>query len=148
MWRNTPTSFGLTSRLLHWVMAALILALLILGTLLTTLRPSLATLWLYGLHKTLGISVLTLTVIRLIRHRFSPPPGPLGTNALINRIARTTHATIYLLLLAIPLSSWVARSATGLDVVIFDAVTRPPSPPLPKPGRPPVSPSTACSPRL
>lgn len=127
MWRNSTTSFGLASRLLHWTMAALIVALLILGTALSWIQPNLSTLWLFGLHKTLGLTALSLALIRLIWHRISPPPPPLGPTAQWqNRAARATHLALYLLMLAIPLSGWIASSATGLDVVIFGQITLPP----------------------
>ncbi len=126
MWRNTPTRFGLLTRALHWTMALLIFALLALGTTLANIQPGLANLWLYGLHKTLGFIALSLCLIRLIWHRYSPPPPPIGpARALTNRLARATHTAIYLLLLAIPLSGWVASAATGLDVVIFGHITLP-----------------------
>ena len=51
-WRNTPTGFGLISRLLHWAMAALILAQIPLGLQIATMQLGLANLWLFGLHKT------------------------------------------------------------------------------------------------
>lgn len=125
MWRNSATRFGLASRLLHWTMAALIVALLILGTMLVRIQPNLSTLWLYGLHKTLGLIALALALIRLIWHRFTPPP-PIGPNtAWQNRAARATHRALYLLMLAIPLSGWIASSASGLDVVIFGQITLP-----------------------
>ena len=108
-------------------MAGLILALLVLGTALGWIKPNLSTLWLYGLHKTLGLTALSLAVIRLIWHRISPPPRPLGPpSQWQNRAARATHLALYLLMLAIPLSGWVASSATGLDVVIFGQITLPP----------------------
>lgn len=126
MWRNSPTAFGRTSRVLHWTMALLIVVLLILGTVLTRIQPNLSTLWLYGLHKTLGLTALGLGLVRLIWHRISPPPPPLGPAAhWQNRAARATHRALYVLMLAIPLSGWIASSATGLDVVIFGQITLP-----------------------
>jgi len=127
MWRNSPMHFGWASRLLHWLMAALIVALLILGTVLVRIQPDLSTLWLYGLHKTLGLCALTLALIRLIWHRISPPPAPIGpAQAWQNRAARATHRALYLLMMAIPLSGWIASSSTGLDVVIFGQISLPP----------------------
>ncbi|MDB5660374.1 MAG: cytochrome [Cypionkella sp.] len=131
MWRNTATRFGLTSRLLHWSMAALILTLLVLGTVLTSIQPGLSTLWLYGQHKTLGIITLSLALVRLIWHRISPAPASLGSPvAWQNRVARATHLALYALMLAIPLSGWIASSATGLDVVIFGQIILPPIAPV------------------
>jgi cytochrome b561 len=76
--RNTPDSFGLVSRALHWTMALLVIAMLALGLRIEGMEPGLSNLWLYGLHKGIGIILLALVVLRLIWHRLSPPPAPLG----------------------------------------------------------------------
>lgn len=108
-------------------MAVLILGLLVLGTALGWIKPNLSTLWLYGLHKTLGLTALSLALVRLIWHRISPAPPPIGPPShWQNRAARATHLALYALMLAIPLSGWIASSATGLDVVIFGQITLPP----------------------
>lgn len=130
-WKNTPDSFGLISRLLHWVMAIGVLFMLALGNRLADLKPDLSTLYLYGLHKTLGIGILTLAVLRLLWHQLSPPPHPIGPPSAFGTWgARAAHAVIYVLLIAIPLSGWFASSATGLDVMIFDRWALPPIAPV------------------
>lgn len=130
-WRNTSDSFGLVTRLLHWLMALAILIMLALGTRLQGLQPGLANLWLYGLHKSIGLSLLMLVLIRLVWHRISPPPAPIGDpSALSQRLARAGHILIYLLLIAIPLSGWVASSASGIDTMFFDTWVVPPIAPV------------------
>jgi cytochrome b561 len=125
-WRNTPQSFGLLSRAIHWAMAALVLGLLALGTRIESMEPGLANLWLYGLHKSLGLTALALVILRLLWHRISPPPAPLGpAGGWQRRAARAGHAALYLLLLVVPLSGWVASAASGLDVMLFDRWTLP-----------------------
>ena len=127
IWRNDPTYFGAVSRGLHWSMALLILAMLALGTTLSTLQPGLSNLYLYGLHKTGGFVALALVVARLIWHRISPPPAPTGPpKRWTNRAARATHAATYILLVAIPLSGWIASSATGIDILFAERWTIPP----------------------
>lgn len=126
MLRNTEDSFGLISRLLHWTVALGVVFMLALGNRLTELKPDLSTLYLYGLHKTVGIVILALAVLRLLWHRFSPPPRPTGpASAWGTWAARTAHALFYILLIAIPMSGWIASSATGIDVMIFDRWTLP-----------------------
>jgi cytochrome b561 len=130
-WRNTPRSFGLVTRILHWAMALLILGMLAFGTRIAGMEPGLANLWMYGLHKSLGLILLALVLIRLLWHRLSPPPAPLGPqNTWSARLARIVHGTIYLLLLAVPISGWVASSASGLDVMLFDRWVIPPIAPV------------------
>lgn len=129
MLKNSAERFGLISRLLHWGIAGLVVVMLSLGLRLEDMQPGLANLWLYGLHKSLGILTLSLMVIRILWHLHSPPPRPIG-GGWQARAARVTHLAIYALLLAIPLSGWVASAATGIDVVIFDRWTLPPIAPV------------------
>lgn len=119
MLANTPESFGLISRLLHWGIALLVIVMLSLGLRLSDMEPGLPNLWLYGLHKSLGLLTLALMIARLIWHRVSPPPKPIGGGWQATA-ARITHAAIYALLIAIPLSGWAASSATGIDTLFFD----------------------------
>ena len=131
VWRNTPTRFGLVTRLLHWGMALALLGMLAFGTRIAGMEPGLANLWMYGLHKSIGLILLALVVLRLIWHRISPPPAPQGAPGdWANRLARAAHVALYLLLLAIPLSGWVASSASGLDVMLFDRWVIPPIAPV------------------
>lgn len=124
-------SFGRTTRALHWIMAAGILATLALGATIARMEPGLANLWLYGLHKTAGVSLLGLAVLRLAWHRLHPPPGPLpGPPPWQMALARATHRALYLLMLALPLSGWAYASATGLDVVVFGRYVLPPVAPV------------------
>lgn len=128
---NDATRFGLVSRLIHWTMAALILGLLILGTRLTTIQPGLANLWLYGLHKTMGLTAFALVLLRLIWHRISPPPAPIGApKAWETRLAKAVHHLTYALLVLIPLAGWAYASATGLDILFADTWVIPPIAPV------------------
>lgn len=124
-WRNTPDSFGLVTRMLHWGMALLVIVMLALGLRIAEMEPGLANLWLYGLHKTLGFLTLTLILLRLAWHLFSRVPHPLGPPGAGRRAARLAHAAFYLLLIAIPLTGWAGSSASGLDVMVADRWTLP-----------------------
>jgi cytochrome b561 len=129
--RNTPDSFGLVTRIIHWTMAVLIIGMLALGLRISGMEPGLANLWLYGLHKSIGLIILSLVVIRLGWHIISPPPAPKGPpTAWTQRLARVTHWAIYSLLIAIPMSGWAASSASGLDVMLFDRWVIPPIAPV------------------
>lgn len=123
-WRNTKSGFGLISRMIHWAMALLVLGLLVLGVFIANMQPGLANLWLYGAHKTAGIIALCLVLTRILWHKISPAPVPIG--AIWQSIAaRWAHRALYACLIVMPLSGWIASSATGLDVVIFDSITLP-----------------------
>jgi cytochrome b561 len=126
MIRNSGDRFGLATRVLHWTMAAAILATLPIGLWIANAQPSLAIIKWFGIHKTIGMTILALAVIRIAWHRITPPPGPLpGGPAWADRVARTTHRAFYVLLLVIPLSGWIGSSASGLDTVVFGRWTVP-----------------------
>jgi cytochrome b561 len=126
MLRNDGGRIGLPTRVLHWTMAAGILATIPIGLWIANATPSLAIIKWYGVHKTIGLSLLALALLRLAWHRVSPPPGPLpGGPPWSDRLARATHRAFYVLLLLVPLAGWVASSASGLDTVVFGRWTVP-----------------------
>lgn len=125
--RNGPDSFGWVTRALHWSIAALVLGQWALGAVIAGMQASLSNLWLFGLHKSVGITILALMVLRLVWHRLSPPPPPSpGPPRWQIALARAAHAAFYVLLLLVPLSGWIASGASGLDVVVFGGVVLPP----------------------
>lgn len=113
--RNSTTSWGWVARLLHWVMAALILFMLGLGTYMVTLVPDLLRQFdLIQLHKSWGFVVFCLALLRLawrLIDRVSPAE-PLGTPRWQAAAARTVHRLLYALILVMPLSGWVRVSAS------------------------------------
>lgn len=119
MLRNGPDSFGVVSRVLHWGIAVLVVVMLSLGLRLEDMEPGLSNLWLYSLHKSLGLLTLALMVLRVLWHLHSRPPRPVGGGwqALA---ARVTHAALYALLIGISVSGWIASSATGIETMLFD----------------------------
>lgn len=124
--RNGPDSYGSASRALHWLMAAGVLVMLGLGATIARMEVGLANLWLFGLHKSIGLTLLALLLLRLLWHRLSPPPPPLpGPPPWQMRLARLTHGGFYVLLLLVPLSGWIGSAATGLDTVLFERWTLP-----------------------
>ncbi len=124
--RNGPDEFGLITRTLHWLMAALILAMVPLGLTLAWMKPGLSNLWLYGLHKTVGLTLLALVILRLVWHFLSPPPGPIGPPGPARMLAKVWHWTLYLLMIAVPVSGWAGSSASGIDTVFAGTFTVPP----------------------
>lgn len=124
--RNGPDSFGLVSRAIHWTMAILILAMFALGLRLTSMEPGLSNLWLYGLHKTVGFTLLLLVSVRILWHLVSRPPAPIGPPGPLRIFVKAWHWTLYALMIAVPICGWAGSSATGIDIVIFNSFTLPP----------------------
>jgi cytochrome b561 len=123
---NGSARFGLFTRVIHWVTAVLVIGMLGFGTYIARMEVDMSNFHLFGWHKTIGIVVLTLVIVRLVWHRLSPPPGPMETVPRWQlRLATFAHLALYLLLIAVPLTGWIASAATGIDVVIFGSWTLP-----------------------
>lgn len=116
--KNTESRYGFVSISLHWVIAFLIIALIILGLYMVELPISLQKLKLYGWHKEYGILVLILAGIRLV-WRFSNITPRLSIPLLEKIAARFVHWTFYFLMFAMPLTGWLMSSAAGLSVSFF-----------------------------
>lgn len=115
---NSADGFGWVTRVIHWGMAAAILGTLGLGAYVVRMEVGLSNLWLYALHKSLGLTLLVLVLVRILWHRISPPPAPLGgVAAWQSRLARGAHLALYALMVAVPVTGWLGSAATGLDVV-------------------------------
>src|SRR5205085_10344839 len=71
-------------------------------------------------HKSVGITILGLALIRLMwRGATPPPPLPDTLRPYERALARFTHAALYFLLFAMPLSGWMMSSARGFPVSWF-----------------------------
>jgi cytochrome b561 len=80
-----------------------------------------------GLHQSVGLTILTLAVLRLSwRLVDRTPPWPTGMAGYERAIARLTHAGFYVLLFALPLTGWLLSSAEGDAVHYFDLFQLPP----------------------
>jgi len=123
--RSTQERWGGVSRLLHWAMALMIAGQVALGWYMTDLPRGLPKLRLYALHKSFGLTLLALAVLRLLwrlaEHRPALPPMP----AWQARGAAFTHVALYALLFAIPLSGWLFNSAAGFPLQWFELVNLP-----------------------
>ncbi|SLN42068.1 cytochrome b/b6 domain-containing protein [Pseudooctadecabacter jejudonensis] len=113
---NTATRYGSLARGLHWIIAALIIAAMILGQIGKRTEPTAENIGflttLYSTHKTIGITVLTLAVVRVIWALTQPRPVPLHPERRAETFAaETAHWILYGALFALPLSGWVMHAA-------------------------------------
>jgi cytochrome b561 len=124
---NTSSpQFVLAARVLHWLIAALILTMLFIGVGMVA-SVSERHEWLIRIHKPLGIAILLLAVVRLIvRLRNPPPPLPTDLPAIQKLAAHASHWLLYLLMLVIPLVGWAMLSAGGYPVMLSDSLRLPP----------------------
>lgn len=119
-WRNTIEGYGRIARLLHWGMAVLVIGLLAVGLIMTGMPLNPDKLALYGWHKSIGITVLGLALVRLSwRWLNITPPLPGHTGRAQRLAANGAHCLLYVLLLAMPLSGWLMSSAAGFPVAVY-----------------------------
>ena len=97
--------------LLHWAIAVLVLSTIPIGLYGASDKNDAAQAA-TNLHKSIGIVILALTVIRVAwRLGHTPPPLPDSMNPALRRIARLTQGLFYFLLLVLPFSGWWMSSA-------------------------------------
>jgi cytochrome b561 len=121
-----PNRYTQTALALHWLSALLIFCGFSLGLFMTGLEFSPAKFRYYAWHKWIGITIFLLTALRLAWRAGHPPPAlPATMPAWQVRATGLAHASLYALMLAIPLSGWVYSSATGVSVVYLGLLPLP-----------------------
>jgi cytochrome b561 len=118
--RNTPQRWGHIAQLLHWLIVVLIIVQFTLGLWAHDLPVSRLKVGLLKYHKSVGITILALAIIRLAWRWLNPTPRLPDTLKPYERsLARVTHALLYLLLFAQPLTGLLMSSARGFPVSWF-----------------------------
>jgi cytochrome b561 len=111
--------YAQVAAILHWLVAALIAANVILGLTAEAfpdgwVRPAI------DLHKSIGLTVLGLVLLRILwRLSHAPPPMPRSYGRLERAGAHAAHFLLYVLIIALPISGWLHDSA------FKDAATHP-----------------------
>lgn len=124
--RNTRERWGAVSQLLHWLIVALIAVQAALGLTGLMLPLGVAKLATLARHKSIGITILGLATLRLLWRWVNPtPPLPSNLEPHERFLARFTHAALYVLLFAMPLTGWTMSSARGFPVSWFNLLELP-----------------------
>ncbi|MBB3540864.1 MULTISPECIES: cytochrome b [unclassified Rhizobium] len=122
---GTNTHFSTLQRLLHWVMAIGILTMLFIGVgMVSTIGrqyvPLLVT------HKTLGIAILVLALVRLVVRFISGAPAlPADLPEPMKLAAYLSHVALYALMIGMPLIGWAMMSAAGYPIVLYGGLRLP-----------------------
>lgn len=122
---STPRYTGVAIGL-HWLIAFAILATFVLGLYMHELPLSPQKLKLYSWHKWAGVTIFLFVALRLgwrLTHR--APELPATMPAWQRTAAEATHALLYLLMFAVPLSGWLMSSAKGFQTVWFGVLPLP-----------------------
>ena len=113
--------YHLSIRILHWLMALIIISMLTLGFYMAGLdREAPNKMFLYDLHKSFGVTIFLLVAIRIsCRLLTKIPPLPNTMSKLIKISAHFVHYFLYLLMILMPLSGYLMSSFAGYPVAIF-----------------------------
>lgn len=122
---NNPAQFAFLSRVLHWLMAALLVAMLFIGV---SMVGSLGEYHrLVAIHRPLGILVLVLAAIRLLTRVLTRHPSLPATMSQSERfVATASERLLYALFFALPLAGWAMLSAGSYPITMFGALELPP----------------------
>jgi cytochrome b561 len=132
-YRNTLTGYGAVSRLVHWLMALAIPAMFALGLWMRTLdyyspyyksAPD--------LHKSIGLMLLALLVLRFIWRQLNTEPDNSHLTPFERLISILVHLGLYGLLLALFVSGYLISTADGRPIEIFGLIPVPATLQLPQ----------------
>lgn len=117
--QNSATRYGSAAKTFHWLTAAGIMVMIPLGIIANGAPqdgPE-ALAWkvqLFSAHKTLGIAVFVVAILRILWAMSQPKPAPLHPDRMLEHFAaETVHKLLYGSLLLVPISGWVEHAATS-----------------------------------
>lgn len=122
---NTENRFGWAAKGFHWLTAATIVAMFAIAWRMTALPVGLAKLQAYGWHKSLGLAILAVTVLRLLWRLANPQPRFLGSGNWQRRASTVAHWLLYACLIAMPVLGWLMSAAANTPVNLFELVVLP-----------------------
>ena len=126
----SQSRYSTTAIVLHWVLGLAILSLFGMGIYMTGLPFSLLRLKLYNWHKWAGMTILALSLLRLLwRMTHRPPALPAAIVRVMpawqQHVHHATHVALYALFFIVPLIGWAYSSAAGFQIVMFSVLPLP-----------------------
>ena len=123
---SRSSRYGAVAQGAHWLVVLLVAALFGIAWYMTDLPLGPEKIETYNLHKSIGVLVLAIMLLRLLWRRISPPPPlPADMAAWERRAAQASHALLYALLLIQPVIGIVHAWSANFPVVVFGLFTLP-----------------------
>ena len=123
-WSTDAPRYASPARWLHGIVAVIVLFVVIpAGIWIRYFEPAdqAFKLRLYNIHESLGVIVFALTLARLVWRWLSPPPPwPVGTPAWVRLASGFSHASLYALLILMPITGFLATNAWGFPLKLFE----------------------------
>jgi len=115
MLRSDGERWGSLAQFFHWTIVLLIITQGAIGLVMVDLPKNPGIIPVYTFHKSLGLTIFALAVMRLAWRALDPRPAEVAGIPHWQRVsARLGHALLYTLLFALPLSGWLFDSLSGL----------------------------------
>jgi cytochrome b561 len=119
MLRNTDTRWGSVAQTFHWLIAALIVVQGAIGLTMVELGMTPTKVKVFALHKSIGLTVLALVLLRLAWRLIQRAPREVSMPPWQRAAARLSHFLLYVLILALPFSGWLFNSAANFPLEWF-----------------------------
>jgi cytochrome b561/polyisoprenoid-binding protein YceI len=113
---TSPTRYSSAAIVLHWMLAVMLLFQLGLGWRMEDLPRGDGRFAVFQLHKSIGITILLLTLARLAIRWWKPRPAPASDSAVNMALAKGVHWLLYLFMIGGPLTGWIMVSTSRLKV--------------------------------
>lgn len=123
--KNSELNYGIVSRANHWLSAFIFIGLLAIGLYMTGLEKGDDRQALYALHKSMGIAIFSLMILRLIWLKLSPNPEQLSKNKFEHILGHAIKGILYLAMLGMPISGWIMSNSGGHEVAFFNMFVLP-----------------------
>ena len=123
---SAAESYSGFAKLLHWVVAVSVLLIVPIGFIMNIVGGGVLQNVLYTVHRSLGMLVLALMIVRIVYRLVHGAPADEPTLEPMQRVAsHLVHMALYVLVTAQALIGWIATSAYGAAISFFGLFTVP-----------------------
>ncbi|MCP5363258.1 MAG: cytochrome b [Rickettsiaceae bacterium] len=127
MLKNTVSSYGLISKLFHWLIGIAIIGLLVIGFTMVSILPSTDKWQLYAMHKATGVVVLFFVLLRFLWRFINIKLELPADLPLWQKLAsKITHYLLYIFMFLMPVSGILMSRFGGHEINVFNLFIIPP----------------------